>query len=262
VIWEYPNGGATFPCHFRRGRQTYSLSLWRMKRASPQKGSPARGVPGAVAAAGVSRRDFLKSLGTTAISAAAMSAGGVAAGLEQTGTERVYGPGPVPVILSINGEKRIFQLEPRVTLLEALRDQAGLTGAKEPCDRATCGGCTVLLDDLPVYACSLLAIEAQGAEITTIEGLAKDGRLTKLQQAFVAKDGLQCGYCTPGMVMTLTALLRRNPHPTEAEVRKACSGNLCRCGSYPRIFAAALETGGAKATSRLEVITLHDHAVA
>jgi aerobic-type carbon monoxide dehydrogenase small subunit (CoxS/CutS family) len=178
------------------------------------------------------------------------------------GSERVYGPGPVPVILSVNGEKRIFQLEPRVTLLEALRQQAGLTGAKEPCDRATCGACTVLLDDVPVYACAMLAIEAQGAEITTIEGIAKDGRLTKLQRAFVQKDGLQCGYCTPGMVMTLTALLRRNPHPTEAEVRKACSGNLCRCGSYPRIFAAALGTGGATTGSRLEVITLHDHAVA
>jgi len=213
-------------------------------------------------ASGFSRRDFLKSLGTTAISAAAMSAGSVAAELEQAGTERLYGPGPVPVILSINGEKRIFQLEPRVTLLEALRHHAGLTGAKEPCDRSTCGACTVLLDDVPVYACSLLAIEAQGVEITTIEGIAKDGRLTPLQQAFVAKDGLQCGYCTPGMVMTLTALLRRNPHPSEAEVRKACSGNLCRCGSYPRIFAAALETAGTKVTSKLEVITLHDHAVA
>ena len=184
-----------------------------------------------------------------------MSAGSVAKELEQTSTERVYGPGPVPVILSINGEKRIFQLEPRVTLLEALRHQAGLTGAKEPCDRATCGACTVLLDDVPVYACSMLAIEAQGAEITTIEGIAKDGRLTKLQQAFVQKDGLQCGYCTPGMVMTLTALLRRNPHPTEAEVRKACSGNLCRCGSYPRIFAAALDDRRARRPPpKLEVI--------
>lgn len=233
-----------------------------MKCLPSKKGSPARNEPGAVPASGVSRRDFLRSLGTTAISAAAMSAGSVAKELEQTGTERVYGPGPVPVILSINGEKRIFQLEPRVTLLEALRHHAGLTGAKEPCDRATCGACTVLLDDVPVYACSMLAIEAQGAEITTIEGIAKDGRLTKLQQAFVQKDGLQCGYCTPGMVMTLTALLRRNPHPTEAEVRKACSGNLCRCGSYPRIFAAALDTGGAPTASKLEVITWHDHAVA
>lgn len=233
-----------------------------MKRLFSKKGSPARDDPAAAPASGVSRRDFLKGLGTTALSAAAMSAGSVAKKLEQTSTERVYGPGPVPVILSINGEKQIFQLEPRVTLLEALRTQAGLTGAKEPCDRAACGACTVLLDDVPVYACSLLAIEAQGAEITTIEGIAKDGRLTKLQQAFVQKDGLQCGYCTPGMVMTLTALLRRNPHPTEAEVRKACSGNLCRCGSYPRIFAAALDTGGAPTVSKLEVITLHDHAVA
>jgi aerobic-type carbon monoxide dehydrogenase small subunit (CoxS/CutS family) len=233
-----------------------------MKRSSPKQGSPARRPTEATSAPGVSRRDFLRSLGTTAFSAAAMSAGSVAAELEQAGRERVYGPGPVPVILSINGEKRIFQLEPRVTLLEALRLHAGLTGAKEACDRAACGACTVLLDNMPVYACSLLAIEAQGAEIITIEGLAKSGELTALQQAFVTKDGLQCGYCTPGMVMTLTALLRRNPHPTEADVRKACSGNLCRCGSYPRIFAAALKTAGVKTISKTNVIHWHDHALA
>jgi xanthine dehydrogenase YagT iron-sulfur-binding subunit len=233
-----------------------------MKRLFSEKGSSARYDPAAARAPGVSRRDFLKGLGTTALSAAAMSAGGVARELEQAGAERTYGPGPVPVILSINGEKRIFQLEPRVTLLEALRTSAGLTGAKEPCDRATCGACTVLLDDVPVYACSLLAIEAQGAEITTIEGLARTGQLTQLQQAFVDKDGLQCGYCSPGFVMTLTALLRKNPHPTEAEIRKACSGNLCRCGSYPRIFAAALKMAGVKTTSKLEVIHWHDHALA
>jgi xanthine dehydrogenase YagT iron-sulfur-binding subunit len=232
-----------------------------MKRLFLKKSPPARSVP-AVPTTGVTRRDFLKGLGTSAITAAAMSAGGVARELEQANAEKVYGPGPVPVTLSINGEKKTFQLEPRVTLLQALRDHAGLTGAKESCDRAACGVCTVLLDDTPVYACSLLAIEAQGAEITTIEGLASDGRLTKLQQAMVAKDGMQCGYCSPGFVMSLTALLRRNPHPTEAEIRKACSGHLCRCGSYPRIFAAALAATGVTTTSKTQVIHLHDHAVA
>lgn len=211
---------------------------------------------------GVSRRDFLKGLGTTAITAAALSARGVAQELEQASAEKSHGPGPVPVTLSINGEKKTFSLEPRVTLLEALRDHAGLTGAKEVCDRATCGACTVLLNDAPVYACSMLAIEAQGAEITTIEGLARTGELTKLQQALVDKDGLQCGFCTPGFVMSLTALLRHNPHPTAAEIRKACSGNLCRCGSYPRIIAAALAATGAKTTSNLTVLHLPDHAVA
>lgn len=211
---------------------------------------------------GVSRRDFLKGLGTTAITAAALSARGMAQELERANAENPSGPGPVPVTLSINGERKTFSLEPRVTLLEALRDHAGLTGAKETCDRAACGACTVLLGDLPVYACSLLAIEAQGVEITTIEGLAKTGELTKLQQAFVDKDGLQCGYCTPGVVLSLTALLRRNPRPTEAEVRKACSGNLCRCGSYPRIFAAALAAAGVETTSKVQIIPLHDHAVA
>lgn len=230
----------------------------RQPNDSLSRHSPNDGIP----LSRFSRRDFLKTLGTTAVSAAALTAGGVAKELERTNAERTYGPGPVPVILSINREKRIFQLEPRTTLLEALRVHAGLTGAKEPCDRAACGACTVLLDDLPVYACSMLAIEAQGVEITTIEGIAKDGRLTKLQQALVEKDGLQCGYCTPGVILSLTALIRRNPQPTEAEVRKACSGNLCRCGSYPRIFAAALAATGSQATSTLEVIHLHDHAVA
>lgn len=233
-----------------------------MKRLFSKKGSPVRGDSDAAPSSGVSRRDFLKGLGTTALSAAAMSAGGVAKELAQTNAERTYGPGPVPVFLSINGVKRILQLEPRVTLLEALRTHAGLTGTKESCDRATCGACTVLLDDVPVYACSMLAIEAQGAEITTIEGLAKTGELTQLQQAFVDQDGLQCGYCSPGFVMGLTALLRKNPHPTEAEVRKACSGNLCRCGAYPGIFAAALKTAGVKTASKLEVIHWHDHALA
>jgi aerobic-type carbon monoxide dehydrogenase small subunit (CoxS/CutS family) len=204
----------------------------------------------------------LKGLGTTAVAAAAMGADRVAKELAQANAEKVHGPGPVAVTLKINGEKKTLQVEPRVTLLEMLRTQAGLTGPKESCDRATCGACTVLLGDRPVYACSVLAVEAQGAEITTIEGLAPDGRLSRLQQAFVTKDGLQCGYCTPGMVMTLTALLRKNPHPTEAEVRKACSGNLCRCGAYPGIFAAALEASGTKTASKLEILHLHDHALA
>jgi len=214
------------------------------------------------AAHGFSRRAFLKGLGTSAISAATLGAETAANALADANAERVLGPGAVPVTLTVNGDAKTFQLEPRTTLLEALRLHAGLTGPKEACDRASCGACTVLLGDDPVYACSMLAIEAQGASITTIEGLAQSGELTKLQQAFVDKDGLQCGFCTPGMVMTLSALLRKNPHPTESEVRHAISGNLCRCGSQPRIVAAALAASGTEVADRLTIIHPHEHALA
>jgi aerobic-type carbon monoxide dehydrogenase small subunit (CoxS/CutS family) len=214
-------------------------------------------------AAGVTRRAFLKSLGRSAITAAALGATGIARGVAgEDKSEGVQGPGAVPVTLTVNGQQTTLQLEPRITLLDALRTHAGLTGTKEACDRATCGACTVLLDGTPVYACSILAIEAQGAEITTIEGIARDNRLTSLQQAFVDRDGLQCGYCSPGMVLTLTALLRKNPHPTEAEVRRACAGNLCRCGAYPRVFAAALTASGQSVSAKLHVLHPHDHALA
>jgi aerobic-type carbon monoxide dehydrogenase small subunit (CoxS/CutS family) len=114
-----------------------------------------------------------------------------------------------------------------------------LTGAKEVCDRATCGACTVLVDGQPVYACMKLAVEMQGRQITTIEGIGAPNKLTPIQQAFVACDAMMCGYCTPGFIMSLTALFRSNPNPALAEIKKACSGNLCRCGSYPHIFQAA-----------------------
>jgi aerobic-type carbon monoxide dehydrogenase small subunit (CoxS/CutS family) len=208
----------------------------------------------------VSRRNFLKGLGTSAVSAAALGADGVARELAVANAERVHGPAEVPLTLTINGEARTFQLEPRVTLLEALRLHAGYTGAKEVCERATCGACTVLLDGVPVYACMMLAIEAQGRAITTVEGISRQG-LTPLQQAIVESDGLQCGYCTPGFVMSLTALLKKNPHPTEAEVRKACSGHLCRCGSYPRVFAAALKAAGVPDVARATILRSH-HALA
>lgn len=224
----------------------------------------------ASSAPGVSRRGFLKSLGASAFAAAAFGATSMAQELAEAKGEPTLGPGATPVTLEINGRSVTFSLEPRVTLLEALRNHAGLTGAKEACDRASCGACTVLMNGEPVNACSILAIDAQGAEITTIEGLVGDahadaaaGRpLTKLQQALVDADGLQCGYCTPGFVMTLHALLKKNPYPTEAEVRRACAGNLCRCGSYPRVFAAVLGASGRPVTSKTTVITPHHHAVA
>ena len=155
-----------------------------------------------------SRRTFLKSLGTAAVTAAAAQTQAVAAELEKVNAEKAVGPGAVPVTLNVNGEKLKLMLEPRVTLLDALRNYSSLTGAKEGCDRAACGACTVLMDDLPVYSCQKLAIEAQGCEITTIEGLAKNGKLTPVQQAFWDRDALQCGYCTPGFIMSVTALLK------------------------------------------------------
>jgi xanthine dehydrogenase YagT iron-sulfur-binding subunit len=203
-----------------------------------------------------SRRTFLKNLGTAAVTAAAARAESVAAELEQVNGEKTLGPGAVPVTLNVNGKALKLQLEPRVTLLDALRNYSSLTGAKEGCDRAACGACTVLFDDVPIYSCQKLAIDAQGHAITTIEGLAENGRLTPVQQAFIEKDATMCGYCTPGFVMSVTALLKKNPQPTADEVRHACAGNLCRCGTQPRVLEAALTAAGVAAsrTTQTEVI--------
>ncbi len=214
-----------------------------MIRPKPEEGLP------------VSRRAFLKTFGTSAAVAATGQLDAVAQELSKANAETLHGPGPVPITLNVNGKTLKLELEPRVTLLDALRNHSGYTGAKEVCDRATCGACTVLLDDTPVYACSKLAIEAQGHAITTVEGLAKDGQLTPVQQAFVAEDALMCGYCTPGFVMSVTALLKRNPHPTAEQVKTACAGNLCRCGTYPRVMKAALKAAGVSTTSTTEVIS-------
>jgi xanthine dehydrogenase YagT iron-sulfur-binding subunit len=204
----------------------------------------------------ISRRFFLKSFGTSAALAATAQVEAVAAELQQADAEKVAGPGPVPIRLQVNGKTLNLQLEPRVTLLEALRNHSNLTGSKEVCDRGTCGACTVLLDDVPIYSCSKLAIEAQGHAITTIEGLAQNGKLSPVQQAFINEDALMCGYCTPGFVMSVTALLKKNPRPTAEEVKHACSGNLCRCGTYPRVLQAALKAAGVPATAqKTEVIS-------
>jgi aerobic-type carbon monoxide dehydrogenase small subunit (CoxS/CutS family) len=160
----------------------------------------------------------------------------------------------VPVTLTVNGQKLKLMLEPRVTLLDALRNYAGYTGAKEGCDRATCGACTVLLDGLPIYSCQKLAIEAQGVEITTVEGLATDNKLSPVQQAFLDADALQCGYCTPGFMMSVTALLKKNPRPNADDVKHACAGNTCRCGTHPRILQAALKAAGVETAGKTEVI--------
>jgi xanthine dehydrogenase YagT iron-sulfur-binding subunit len=184
---------------------------------------------------GVSRRDFLK---ISTISAAAVPILGTKV-VEAAGEPvRIYGPGKVPVELTINGQKHALQLEPRVTLLDALRDQLDITGAKRVCDRAECGACTVLLDNRAVYACSVLAIEAQGKAITTVEALMQGETLHPIQQAFVDNDASQCGFCTPGFVVAFKAVLDKHPDATPEEIRHGLSGNLCRCGTYHGIHLA------------------------
>jgi aerobic-type carbon monoxide dehydrogenase small subunit (CoxS/CutS family) len=202
----------------------------------------------------LSRRTFIKTFGTSAAVAATAQVSAVAAELEKVNKEKLIGPEPVAITLNVNGKPLKLELEPRVTLLEALRNHSPLTGSKEVCDRATCGACTVLIDDKPVYSCSMLALDAQGKAITTVEGLAQDGKLSKVQEAFIDTDALMCGYCTPGFIMSVTGLLKQNPHPTAAQVKHSCSGNLCRCGTYPRILQAALKAAGVSTTSKTEVI--------
>jgi len=189
----------------------------------------------------VTRRDVLLGAGASAL------AGSLAAAAENSdlpeGVVRA-GPGPVKIALEVNGAPASLEIEPRVTLLDALRDHLGLTGTKRICDHGACGGCTVLLDGKPVNACMLLAVDAAGKKVTTIEGLSKNGTLHPVQKAFIKHDALQCGFCTPGMVMSSVALLDSNPHPTENQIREAVAGNLCRCGTYPHVFAAVKEAAG------------------
>lgn len=148
------------------------------------------------------------------------------------------------VSLMVNGVRYDREIETRRTLLDTLREDLGLTGAKPGCDMGQCGSCTVLVDGEAVYSCLLLAVELEGRQITTIEGLAVDGELDPVQAAIVEHDALQCGFCTPGQALAMKALLDRTPHPTNAEIDRALSGNLCRCGAYPKLRAAARALAG------------------
>ena len=186
---------------------------------------------------GISRRDVLRGAGAAALVGAVS---GVEA-QELSGSLVRVGPGAARIPLTVNGRATVLEVEPRVTLLDALRDHAGLTGTKRICDRGACGGCTVWVDGKTVNSCMMLAIDAAGASVTTIEGLAQGGRLHPVQAAFVKHDALQCGFCTPGMIMSCAALVAGNKNPTPAEIRDAVSGNLCRCGTYPHVVAAVEE---------------------
>jgi xanthine dehydrogenase YagT iron-sulfur-binding subunit len=183
---------------------------------------------------GVSRRGFLQLMGASAVASAA--ARGATA---ETPAEVLEPAEMTKAVLRINGRRHRILVEPRWSLLFVLREKLGLTGTKVGCERGECGACTVLVDGQPRYACLTLAVEAEGKEITTIEGLMQGETLGPVQQAFLEHDAFQCGYCTPGQIMAVEGLLRNNPDPTTDEVRKGVSGNLCRCGTYEHIFKAA-----------------------
>ena len=189
--------------------------------------------------AGLSRRGFLKGLGLGSVATGLLSPASLQETLASEGG--VVGPGEVSVALKINGQSRGLNLEPRVTLLDALRNRLDLTGCKKVCDRGTCGACTVLMDGHPVYSCSMLAIEAEGREITTIEGLGTPEKLSEMQQAFVHHDAQQCGFCTPGFVVACTAFARKHPNATVDQVRAGLGGNLCRCGTYAGMMLAVAD---------------------
>lgn len=190
----------------------------------------------------LTRRNFLKTAGVGAV---ATSVVGMAVGAP-TGGAPVLGPGAVSLSLEVNGAVRKVSVEPRVTLLDVLRDNLELTGAKPACDRGACGACTVLVDGEPIASCMMLAADAEGRKITTVEGLGTPEAMSPLQAAFVECDALQCGFCTPGFVVAGTALLKRNPDPSLAEIKEGLAGNLCRCGTYGRIFEAVSKAAKAQ----------------
>lgn len=196
---------------------------------------------------GLTRRQFLTSAGAGALVVAASGH----LGKEREASAAVVKSGEGnKITLLINGKQFHMLVEPRWSLLYVLREELGFTGTKEGCGRGECGACTVLIDSVPRYSCMTLAVEAEGVEITTLEGLMKGEELGLVQKAFVEHDAFQCGYCTPGQVMAVEGLLRKEPHPTIEQIRQGVSGNLCRCGAYSHIFEAAkrateLKRGGA-----------------
>lgn len=189
---------------------------------------------------GVSRRSFLKGSAVAGIATT-----GIHAASEATARPlepEKFGPGDHEITLSINGLKKQVRVETRTTLLDALRDRMDMTGAKKICDRGACGGCTVLVDGLPSNSCLMLAMDAVGSELRTIEGLSDGDDAHPLVKNFVACDALQCGFCTPGMVMSSLACLEARDKPTAAEMRQDLSGNVCRCGTYGRVMEAITKT--------------------
>ena len=189
----------------------------------------------------VSRRGFITSAGVGVVGAAALR------GEAEAASATVLPAGePVALTLRVNGQSRPLSVLPRTTLLEALREHLGMAGTKPGCERGECGACTVLIDGVTRYSCQTLALEAEGHEITTIEGLAKGEELSDVQKAFVAEDAMQCGYCVPGQVMAVEGLIREQKDPSLDQIREGVSGNLCRCGAYAHIFKAAQRAAAAR----------------
>lgn len=185
---------------------------------------------------GISRRGFLKGMGTGIAGSYMLSAG---AAVAKTVNEKMLDSteGETEKLsFNVNGRQFNLYIRPGATLVEVLREKLGLMGTKVVCNQGECGGCTVLLDDMAVYSCHILALDCQGREVTTIEGVMKNGKLSPVQEAFIEHDGLQCGFCTPGQIMAAEALLRKNAKPGRQEIIEAMSGNLCRCGAYPKIL--------------------------
>lgn len=187
------------------------------------------------------RRKFLKGVGIVGAGAAIADHLWIEAEAQQAQPIQPASAA-VKVVLDVNGQKREAQVEARTTLLNTLRNhlEPAVTGPKLVCDMGTCGACTVLLDGKPVYSCLVLAVDAANKKITTVEGLGTPEKPNAVQAAFVENDALMCGFCTPGFVTTISAYLKQNPNPSLADVREACKGNFCRCGTYPRVFEAAL----------------------
>lgn len=198
--------------------------------------------PDEVTETGLSRRTFLRSGAAGALGASVAGARSEASGTEEP-TSKVRGPAATGVELRVNGAARRLSVEPRVTLLDALRDELRVTGPKRVCDRGTCGACTVLQDGAPIYACSRLAVECEGSDIVTVEGLGSPDDLHNVQRAFVDNDAQQCGFCTPGFIVAFAALKRRHPSPTRQQIEEALGGNLCRCGTYGGMHRVLAQLG-------------------
>jgi aerobic-type carbon monoxide dehydrogenase small subunit (CoxS/CutS family) len=192
------------------------------------------------AAGGFTRRGLIKGLATTAVASATASATAFA---EERAKPEADAAGRLPVSITLNGSVKTGAFEPRTTLAEALRDAWGMTGTKVGCDRGACGSCTVLLDGLAVNSCLTLVHDADGRKVTTIEGLGSPETMSPIQNAFVDADALQCGFCTPGMIVSCAGLLANDPHPSAHAVKEAVAGNLCRCGTYTGVFAACDAAG-------------------
>ncbi len=206
-----------------------------------QKSKPESEAQGAGVKKGISRRGFLRGAGLTTVGTVALQTGVLGNAMpDETLAEKSIGPDAALIKLNVNGKSRTLAVEPRTTLASALRDHLNLTGTKVVCERGACSACTVWVGGKPVNSCLTLAVEVAEKEITTIEGIGSPDKLHPVQQAFVDHDASQCGFCTPGMIMTATHFLKKHPKPNMEEVKVAFRGNLCRCGSHPNVFKATM----------------------